>query len=61
MPPQTEVRQALLHALITKMPEFDPNWDAEIQKTWLVTFDRVAERLLSVTSETAGTDKREAS
>jgi hypothetical protein len=51
MMPHAEVRQALLQSLITKMPEFDPTWDQETQKKWLETFDRVAERLLTVTDE----------
>jgi hypothetical protein len=60
MPPQAETRQALLHALVTKMPEFDPNWQPEAQAKWLETFDRVAERLLTVTQDIGGTSKKEA-
>jgi hypothetical protein len=59
MEPQAEMRQALLHALVTKMPEFDPNWKAEAQEKWLETFDRVAERLLTVTQETGGMTRKE--
>jgi hypothetical protein len=32
--------QSLQDKLLAKFPEFDPKWDAEMQKTWFATFEQ---------------------
>lgn len=38
----TSANNAIVVALVAKLPQFDPNWPAKTQAAWLKALDRIA-------------------
>lgn len=53
------LRETLLQSLVTKFPDFNPEWSNEAQDKWLTTFDTLADRLMKITETPSAQDENE--
>jgi hypothetical protein len=43
--PPASLHATLIQALVTKLPDFDPTWEAEVQQKWFEAWALLAEHL----------------